>query len=473
MAEVSDKIAPDGKQEAVLREGSIEAGKFSDIREEHEVFKQTADGVNFRTVSWKQAVIIFIKTQVAIGVLGIPGALYDLGAVPGGLLIVGYQALNCYTTIIAGEFRNRHPECHTIVDMAGVVWGPIGREFVGVMFVIAFIFCTGSSILGISIAFNAISEHGACSVAFSFVGTVLTLFASCIRTWGKMTWPLTIGFVSVIAGVLVVVVGVTTLSRPAAAPQNGPFELGFYAVAHPTFSAGIVAACTIFVSSCGSPGYLPVIAEMRKPEEFKKAAIIVAIAVGSIYLSFSEVMYRWCGQWIASPSLGSAGPVLKRVAYGLALPSLIVSSGIFNHTSAKYMFVRILRNTKHLQSNSITHWSVWIGCNVVVALLAFILVEAIPVFSYILSLEASLFFAPMSLMFPALFWMRDFKDYRSGTGVQRVKYAFNVLVVLIAAFMVVGGTYGTVNSIKESYASGSLSKAFSCADNSNTVASGN
>jgi hypothetical protein len=30
-----------------------------------------------------------------------------------------------------------------IVDMAGVLWGPIGREFVGVMFVIAFVFCTG------------------------------------------------------------------------------------------------------------------------------------------------------------------------------------------------------------------------------------------------------------------------------------------------------------------------------------------
>jgi len=128
------------------------------------------------------------------------------------------------------------------------------------MFVIAFIFCTGSSLLAISIALNALSDHGACSVAFTFVGMVATVIFSCIRTWGKMTWPLTIGFVSVMAGVMVIVIGVTFRERPAAAPQTGPFELGFYTVAHPVFTAGITAACSIFVSSCGCPGYIPVIA---------------------------------------------------------------------------------------------------------------------------------------------------------------------------------------------------------------------
>ena len=263
---------------------------------------------------------------------------------------------------------------------------------------------------------------------------------SCIRTWGKMTWPLTFGFVSVMAGVLVVVIGVTLGDRPAAAPQTGPYELGFYTIAHPTFAAGITAACSIFISSCGCPGYLPVIAEMRRPQDFKKPAVIVAVLVGAIYLSFSMVMYRWCGQWIASPSLGSAGPLLKKVAYGLALPSLVVSAGIFNHTSSKYLFVRLLRNTKHLQSNSLIHWSTWIGCNAGVGILAFILAEAIPVFNYILSLEASLFFAPMSLMFPAFFWMYDYKHYRTGTFGQKFAYGGHILLACVAIFITVGGT---------------------------------
>ncbi|KAH8656574.1 transmembrane amino acid transporter protein-domain-containing protein [Tricladium varicosporioides] len=469
MAYPAEKINFETKQEPMRdsRPSSVKLGTVSD--DEREVFKANVDGVDYRTVTWQRAIIIFIKTQIAIGVLGIPSSLATLGAVGGGLCVVGFQALNCYTTIVAGNFRNNHPECHTIVDMAGIIWGPIGREFVGVMFTIAFIFCTGSSLIGISTAFNALSDHGACSVVFTFVGMIMTIMFSCIRTWGKMTWPLTIGFISVMAGVLVVVIGVTLNSRPAAAPQTGPYELGFSAIAHPTFVAGITAACAIFVSSCGCPGYIPVIAEMRKPKDFKKSAIIVAILVGSIYLSFSMVIYRWAGVWIASPSLGSAGPLLKKIGYGIALPSLVVSAGIFNHTSAKYVFVRLLRNTEHLQSNSMIHWSTWIGCNAGIGILSFILAEAIPVFNYILSLEAALFFAPMSLLFPAFFWMYDFKHYRNGTVNQKMQYGAHILLALIAAFLCVGGTYGTIVSINDSYKAGKLDKVFSCADNSNTV----
>jgi hypothetical protein len=93
MAAISEKIDFDTKQEPVLREPSLKLGIIED--DQNEVFKRTADGVDFRTVTWQRAIIIFIKTQIATGVLGIPSALFSLGAVGGGLCIVGYQALNC------------------------------------------------------------------------------------------------------------------------------------------------------------------------------------------------------------------------------------------------------------------------------------------------------------------------------------------------------------------------------------------
>lgn len=93
MAALPEKIDFDTKQESLFREPSLKKGIISD--DEREVFKVTADGVNFRTVTWQRAVIIFIKTQIATGVLGIPSALFSLGAVGGGLCIVGFQALNC------------------------------------------------------------------------------------------------------------------------------------------------------------------------------------------------------------------------------------------------------------------------------------------------------------------------------------------------------------------------------------------
>ncbi|KAF2765507.1 hypothetical protein EJ03DRAFT_330893 [Teratosphaeria nubilosa] len=123
-----------------------------------------------------------------------------------------------------------------------------------------------------------------------------------------MTWPLTVGFLSVLAGVLVVVIGVTLRDRPAAAPQTGPFDLGFKIIACPTFAAGMTASATIFISSSAGPGYTPVLAEMRNPRQYKIPLLINCLFVGSTYLSFSMVIYYWCGTWIASPSLASAGP---------------------------------------------------------------------------------------------------------------------------------------------------------------------
>ena len=328
-----------------------------------------------------------------------------------------------------------------MVDIGEEIWGAAGREVVGLIFLVAQVIVTGSGILGTSIALNALSNHGACSVWFSFVATVMVILFSCIRTWDRMTWPLTFGFCSVFGGVLAVVIGVTLNDRPAAAPQTGPFDLGFHVVAHPSFAAGVTSALTIFISSSAGPIYVPIVAEMKRPQDYRKAVVPVGVLIGAIYLSFSMVVYYYCGTWIATPSLGSAGPLVKKVAYGIALPSLIISAGLFNHAVAKYTFVRFLRNSPHFQQNTWQHWSSWIGMNVGLGFLAFIVAEAIPVFNYILALAASVCLAPECLIIPAFAWTHEFgKEYRAGTMKQKAIFAFHWLLILIGVFLVVGGT---------------------------------
>jgi hypothetical protein len=75
------------------------------------------------------------------------------------------------------------------------------------------------------------------------------------------------GIPVIYVAVLIVVVGVTTRDRPAAAPQEGPYDLGFVAINNPGFAAGMVASCSIFVSSAGTSAFLPVISEMRNPKD--------------------------------------------------------------------------------------------------------------------------------------------------------------------------------------------------------------
>lgn len=214
---------------------------------------------------------------------------------------------------------------------------------------------------------------------------------------------------------------------------------------------------------------LPVISEMRNPKDYKKSLYLCMGFVTAAYLAFSLVVYAYCGQWIASPSLGSAGPLIKKIAYGIGLIGLIVTPCLYTHVAAKYCFVRILRNSQHLQRSTFVHFATWLGCTLVLSALALILAAAIPIFDYIIALAGSVCFAPLALMLPAALWMYDFAGYKTGTILQKGAFYAHSLMFVLGIFMTVGGTYGTVASIVDAYAQGTVGSAFSCADNSGSV----
>ena len=61
--------------------GTVDQASFHKIegREQDEVFQASGeDGVNFRTVSWPKATIIFLKIQFAMSILAVPGAVATL-----------------------------------------------------------------------------------------------------------------------------------------------------------------------------------------------------------------------------------------------------------------------------------------------------------------------------------------------------------------------------------------------------------
>lgn len=106
---------------------------------------------------------------------------------------------------VLGQFRKRHPECHSIADMAFVCGGPIAREAVDVLFVFTYVLCAGASILGVTIAINAVSDHAACTVWWSLLSTVVVIAAASFRKFEKIGWISWVGFVSIFSAVFIVV----------------------------------------------------------------------------------------------------------------------------------------------------------------------------------------------------------------------------------------------------------------------------
>ncbi|CZR64067.1 related to neutral amino acid permease [Phialocephala subalpina] len=340
--------------------------------------------------------------QFALGVLGIPTAFYSLGAVGGALSVTGWGALNIYTAVIQGDFRNRHPGCHTTADMA---------------FYLGATSCVPvQAFSAMSTGINALSHHATCTVWWSVISSFAIALCGSVRKFHTMGWLMWAGFISIFTAVMIVVyvklpsvevqlltvpssIDVTTLDRPAAAPQTGDYELGYYMIAHATFIARMSTSATIFISS--------------------SALFLCMAIVNGLYLSFSLVVYRWSRQWVASPSLGSAGQTIKMISYGTGMVGLIASAVIYLYVVAKHIF-------------------------------------AIPIFNYLLALTGLICFAPLSLILPSFFWLHDFKVWRTGTLKQKLAWGFHVLIILLGLFLTVAGTYSTVQGIVDAYAVGTI-----------------
>lgn len=83
---------------------------------------------------------------------------------------------------------------------------------------------------------------------------------------------------------------------------------------------------------------------MKNPREYKKPIGIAMGVLNVLYMVFALVIYRYCGSksrhravltpaWIASPALGSAGDLFKKICYGIAIPGLWISSTVNQHVS--------------------------------------------------------------------------------------------------------------------------------------------
>ncbi|KEZ39569.1 hypothetical protein SAPIO_CDS9472 [Scedosporium apiospermum] len=415
-----------------------------------EVFQQA----EYRALGWIRTAIILMKLCFATGVLAIPSAFSIIGYGPGVILLVCWGALTTYYAYIMYAFRMRYPGVHNIADAAGLVGGPIARELASALFLLTWILASGSGFIGLSQGFQVLSTRHVCTVVWTLVAAICTILVASIRTLGKLAILTWIGFASIFTAVFIVVVGVTQVDRPAAAPQEGPFNMEVVAVGSPTFIPGFVAAINLFAGYGSTPTFMPVIAEMKTPKSFTKALFTSQAFLASCYVSFALVVYI--------PSLGSAGGLLEKVAYGISIPGFIMTSTLWVHLAAKFLLVRILRNSEHLQDHSLSHWTVWLGSTLSIGALAFIIAAAVPFFSYLIGLIGSLCCAPTCLIIPA--FMGLYMDWEK-RGTSRAKAAicyFHIFTIVLGAFITITGTYTTVQSIVDAYKLGTVGKPFTC-----------
>ncbi|KAM0562071.1 hypothetical protein ACHAPJ_002515 [Fusarium lateritium] len=448
-------------------------GSTSAAHVEDAVFGEVSEeGPNYRNVGWIATIALMAKTQVGLGVLSIPATFDSLGIIPGVICLCAVAAITTWSDYMVGVFKRNHPDVYSIDDAGYKMFGKIGREIFATIFMLYWIFVSGSAMLGISIGLNSVSSHAACTAVFVAVAAILTFMFSSIRTLSKIGWLAWIGLVCIMTAIFSVTVAVGVQDRPAAAPQGtGHWESDWKLTNNPSFAEGITAISSLIFAYSGTPAFFSIAAEMREPKHYTRSLLIAQGIVTAVYIAIGCVVYYFCGSYVASPALGSAGYVMKKVCYGFALPGLIVTAMIVTHVPAKYLFLRIMRGSKHLNSNGIVHWGTWLACTGGITIIAYIIANAIPVFGALVSLIGALLgtfmcFQPFGCMWLYDNWGRKDRDIKWGLMV-----FWSVFVIVIGTFCMIAGTYGSVVGIIDSAKQGTTSP-WSCADNANSAHAG-
>ncbi|KAL6916383.1 hypothetical protein ACHAPO_007433 [Fusarium lateritium] len=433
----------------------------------------TEDGPNYRNVGWLGTSVLMMKSQIGLGVLSIPASFDALGLIPGIICMLVIAVITTWSDLVVGKFKQRHPEVYGIDDAAGLVFGRIGKEFYGISYSLLTICIAGSAMLGISIALNSLSMHGTCTAVFVAVAMIVAFLTASIRTLDRVSWLAWVGLVTLVTSIFVVTIAVGIQDRPDLAPQDGVWKSDYKLFNTPSFARAMSAIAAFIFAYCGTPVFFPIAAEMREPKHYKKSLILCQSVVTVVYIVVGIVVYYYCGTYVASPALGSAGKTIKKVSYGLALPGLIVSATLYTHVPAKYAFVRILRGSKHLSANTFTHWAVWLSCTFGMAVVAYVIASGIPVFGGLVSLVGALLGTLQCMQLFACLWIYDHwaegKDKSQRTTRWTLMVGWCGFVIVLGTFLMIGGTYGSIKEIIDSYAVSGGSAAWSCADNSNST----
>lgn len=229
------------------------------------------------------------------------------------------------------------------------------------------------------------------------------------------------------------------------------------------FASAFSSVTNIIFAFAGHVAFFTFISELKNPNDFPKALVVLQISDTVLYVIVAIVIYRYAGSEVASPALGSTATVVKKVAYGIALPTIVIAGIIYAHVAAKYIYVRLFRGTTHMSKRTWLAVGSWTGIVVVLWIIAWVIAESIPVFNDLLGLISALFASWFTYGLSGILWLYINWGQWFKSGKKSALTVLNWVIFGIGAAICGIGMYSTGTAIHDDSGSGS---SWSCADNS-------
>ncbi|ATY65682.1 amino acid transporter [Cordyceps militaris] len=425
-------------------------------------------GKTYRTLGMWDTTLVLATNQVGLGILTLPAILKTLGLVPGLVAIVGLGVVSWYTAYELLQFYRAHPHVVNMVDMARIVGGRPLELIFGIGLLFKVMMTCGSATVTLSIAFNTLSNHSTCTVAFAAAGAFCCWVLCLPRTFKFVAQAGLPATISIIVAVFIVIISLGVAGHPRGEVQGWAKEVVI--IGHPSFREGVTACLKVCYAYAGNVGFVSYMAEMKNPSrDFPKALTILQVFSVLLYVLTAVTIYALSGQAVRSPALGSAPDIPAKVAYAIALPAILSTGMVFGHTAVKYIYVVVLRATKtthRATENSLRSWGLWVGSASLFWVLAFVLASAIPIFDSIVSISSATFVAWFTFGVSGVFWYH--RNWQEKFARKNIPLAIvNALLILQSLFMNGVGMWASVEGLLDVYNTpGKLEGSFTCADNS-------
>ena len=244
--------------------------------------------------------------------------------------------------------------------------------------------------------FDTITNSVVCTIVWAVIALVVFWTFTLPRTLGSVAYMSVASFVPVTTAVFITMIGVGITG-----PKTEPIK----PVTNTTFQKAFLATMDIVFTYAGQFAFPGFLAEMKDPKEWPKSLAMQQISDTTLNLVAAIVIYYYAGDNVKSPALGSASKTVKKVAWGIAIPTIIIAGVILGHVASTYLFVRIFRGTKYMGKKNFVSTVSWIGIIGSLWFIAFVIAESIPDFSSRLGLIAALFVSWFTFGLQGFMWM--------------------------------------------------------------------
>ncbi|KAK4134496.1 hypothetical protein BT67DRAFT_441673 [Trichocladium antarcticum] len=425
--------------------------------------QKAAEGeAHFHQLGWKRLTIVLIVTAVALGSLSLPGAFAVLGMVPGVILTVGIGLIAMYSSYVIGQVKIKYPHISHYADVGGMLFGKVGYEILGVMFVLQLCFTTGSHVLTGAIMFENLSESGTCTIVFTVVSAIILFIVAIPPTFSEMAVLGYIDFASIIVAIFITIVA--TGVRASDAPG------GMAAVEWTMWPRDDISLAEIFIGITNivfAYSYalcqFSFMDEMHTPGDYTKSIYTLGIFEIFLYTITGATVYAFVGPDVRAPALLSAGPTVSKVAFGVAIPVIFISGSINTTVVARYLHQRMFKDSIIRYVNTPMGWATWIGLDAAITLFSWIVASAIPFFSDLLAICSSLFISGFTFYFPSIMWYMLIREGSCFARKNLLATCINALTFSVGMIVLGVGTYSSIWDIMHRYDLGLVSDPFSCA----------